>query len=236
MSNGNEILVAGPSSEAALPATPSRLLEMAVSQNADIDKLEKLMAMQERWEANEAKKAYAKAISEFRNDCPQIARTRDGHNNKYAGLSETLEKIQPVLSTHGLSHSWRTEQTDSLIRVTCSVSHFSGHTESTSLAAAADTSGNKQPIQAIGSTVAYLQRYTLYAILGLSSREMDNDGAAVVEVITEDQVISLAALIQEVGADSGKFMTYMGVTKLTDIYQCNYEKAVFVLERKRAEK
>jgi hypothetical protein len=65
---------------------------------------------------------------------------------------------------------------------------------------------------------------------------MDNDGAAVVEVITEDQVISLAALIQEVGADSGKFMTYMGVTKLTDIYQCNYEKAVFVLERKRAEK
>ena len=236
MSNGNEILVAGPSSEAALPATPSRLLEMAVSQNADIDKLEKLMAMQERWEANEARKAYAKAISEFRNDCPQIARTRDGHNNKYAGLSETLEKIQPVLSTHGLSHSWRTEQTDSLIRVTCSVSHFSGHTESTSLAAAPDNSGSKQAIQAIGSTVAYLERYTLYAILGLSSREMDNDGAAVSQAITEDQAIHLAALIQDVGADSDAFFKYMGITRLMDMHASNYDKAVAALERKRTKK
>ena len=217
-------------------ATPADLLTMAVSQNADIDKLEKLMAMQERWEANEARKAYAKAISEFRNDCPQIARTRKGHNNKYAGLSETLEQIQPVLSSHGLSHSWRTEQTDNLIRVTCSVSHFDGHAESTSLAAAPDNSGGKQAIQAIGSTVAYLERYTLYAILGLSSREMDNDGEAVSQAITEDQVIHLAALIQEVGADAEAFFKYMGITSLMDMYASNYDKAVAALERKRAKK
>ena len=236
MSKEKDVLVLDPSGKPSLPATPSRLLEMAVSQNADIDKLEKLMAMQERWEANEARKAYAKAISEFRNDCPQIARTRDGHNNKYAGLSETLEKIQPVLSDHGLSHSWRTEQTDNLIRVTCSVSHFDGHTESTSLAAPPDTSGSKQAIQAIGSTVAYLERYTLYAILGLSSREMDNDGEAVSQAITEDQAIHLAALIQEVGADAEAFFKYMGITRLMDMYASNYDKAVAALERKRVKK
>ena len=236
MSKEKDVLVLDPSGKPSLPATPSRLLEMAVSQNADIDKLEKLMAMQERWEANEARKAYAKAISEFRNDCPQIARTRDGHNNKYAGLSETLEKIQPVLSAHGLSHSWRTEQTDNRIRVTCSVSHFDGHTESTSLAAAPDNSGSKQAIQAIGSTVAYLERYTLYAILGLSSREMDNDGEAVSQAITEDQAMELAALIQEVGADAEAFFKYMGITRLMDMYASNYDKAVAALERKRVKK
>jgi len=239
MSNEKDVLVVEPSEELALPAvsaTPARLLEIAISKGVDMDQLEKLMAMQERWEANEARKAYAKAISEFRNDCPAIDRTREGHNNKYSGLSETLEAIQPVLSRCGLSHSWKTRQEGSLITVTCIVTHVLGHTESTPMSAQGDGSGNKNAIQAIGSTVAYLERYTLYAILGLSSREMDNDGNAVSQAITEDQVIELAALIHEVGADSEAFFKYMGITRLMDMYASNYDKAVAALERKRVKK
>lgn len=156
--------------------TPDRMLQIAVEQGADLDKLEKLMDLQARWEADQARKAYVQAMSNFRGECPAIDRTREGHNNKYAGLAETVEQIKELLSKHGLSHSWKTQQDGPQITVTCCVTHSMGHSECTSLTAAPDTSGNKNSIQAIGSTTSYLQRYTLFAILGLASKDQDDDG------------------------------------------------------------
>ena len=43
---------------AAKRGTPAFVISQAISSGADLDKLEKLLALQERWEANEAKKAY----------------------------------------------------------------------------------------------------------------------------------------------------------------------------------
>jgi len=212
---------------------PAHLVQMAVAQNADIEKLEKLMEMQERWEANEARKSYALAISAFRNDCPAIERARKGHNAKYSGLAETIEQIQPVLSDHGLSHSWRTSQDGSAITVTCTVTHSLGHSESTSLTSLPDSSGSKQQIQAIGSTISYLERYSLYAILGLASREMDNDGDAISQAITEDQAMTIEALIEEVGADKDKLLAWGKVSRVMDIPAKNYKQVVTMLERKR---
>ena len=159
--------------------TPSQLLEMAVSQNADIEKLEKLMDLQQRWESNEARKEYIEAMTAFRASVENITKNREGHNSKYADLAHTLDSIKNQLSENGLSHTWKTEQnSDLLITVTCHVTHRLGHQESTSMSALADDTGSKNNVQAIGSTVTYLQRYTLYAILGLSSTEQDNDGKA----------------------------------------------------------
>src|SRR5690606_16903552 len=90
--------------------TPMQLLQVAMDQGADIDRLEKLMDLQQRWEAGEAKKAYITAMADFRSRAPEIARTRDAHNSKYAGLAETLATIKSLLSECGLSHSWKTEQ------------------------------------------------------------------------------------------------------------------------------
>ena len=158
------------------PTTPAQMLQIAVEQGADIDKLDKLMQLQERWDAANAKKAYIAAMSEFRAECPPIAKTRAAHNSKYAGLAETIDQIKALLARCGLSHSWTTEQAAAGVTVTCSVTHIDGHSESTTLTAEPDTSGSKNSIQALGSTVSYLQRYTLFSILGLASREMDTDG------------------------------------------------------------
>lgn len=160
-------------------ATPAVLLQMAVSQNADIDKLEKLMELQAKWEAAESKKAFALAMTNFRAECPMIERTRKGHNSKYAGLAESIDAIKEKMANNGLSHNWKHNQLENgLISVTCYVTHDKGHSESTTLSASADDSGNKNDIQAIGSTVSYLERYTLYGILGLASIDQDDDGNA----------------------------------------------------------
>lgn len=166
--------------------TPMDMLQMAVSQNADLDKLEKLMALQERWEANEARKAFTKALSEFKSQGVVIGKDKHVSFNtskgkteyNHATLGNVCDIIGKSLSEFGLSYRWSTEQEEGKIKVTCVLMHVLGHSESVSLQSGADDSGGKNSIQAIGSTVSYLQRYTLLAITGTATQEQDNDGAS----------------------------------------------------------
>ena len=218
------------------PITPAGMLQIAVEQGADLDKLEKLMELQERWEKNEAKKAYTNAMSEFRSECPTILKTKQAHNSTYAGLAETISQIKGLLSKNGLSHSWRTEQGEGTITVTCCITHSQGHSECTSLSAGADSSGSKNSIQAIGSTVTYLERYTLVAILGLASSDQDDDGAlysSTVEYITRDQEATLDSLIEEVGANKKGFLKVLKIDELGQLPANKYDGAVQRLEEKR---
>jgi hypothetical protein len=216
--------------------TPMQLLVNAQQSGASIEQMQQLMELQERWEAREAKKAYLEAMSLFREKVPTISKTRRGHNSKYAGLAETIEQIKPMLSQCGLSHQWKTRQDGDNITVECSVTHKLGHSEETSLTAGPDKTGNKNSIQAIASTIAYLERYTLYAILGLASREMDDDaqGAANPEpLVDDDQLANIDALLTETGADVEKFCAYMKVNSLPEIKAKDYRAAITALEAKR---
>ena len=213
--------------------TPADLLQIAVSKGTDLDQLEKLMNLQERWEAGEAKKAYVSALSKFRSECPTIARTREAHNSKYAGLAETIEEIKELMSANGLSHSWKVGQNEQLISVTCHLTHIGGHSETSTMSASPDTTGSKNAIQAIGSTVAYLERYTFFALLGLASREMDDDGAGPTEYITEEQVANLQDLIDEVGANKAAFLKVCKAESMETITVDKYAGAIKRLEEKR---
>jgi hypothetical protein len=221
------------------PVTPMMLIERASAANASIEQLQQLFELQLRYEANEARKAYNDAMANFRKEAPAIARTRIGHNIKYAGLSETVEAIQPLLSEFGLSHQWKTRQDGSLISVECTVTHRLGHSESTSLSSSPDTTGSKNSIQAIGSTVSYLERYTLYAILGLSSREMDDDGRSSGkktegDSISEEQLHNLLGLMAEVKADTKGFCAYFKINDVADLPAEKYDYAVKMTAAKRA--
>jgi hypothetical protein len=85
--------------------------------------------------------------------------------------------------------------------------------------------------------VAYLERYTLYAILGLASREMDDDGenasAKPEPVLNDDQLANIEALINETGADVKKFCTFMKANEIPSIKAKDYASAVKALEAKR---
>ena len=164
------------------PPTPALLLQMAVQQNADIEKLEKLMALQERWEKNEAKKAFDTAFAAFKNEAVKIVKNRSVNNGpltgkKYAELFSVVNAVTPALSAHGLSSAWAiTRDEPDWIEVTCTIKHCAGHSESVSMGGPPDVGGAKNAIQARASTVSYLQRYTLKAITGLSEQEDDDDG------------------------------------------------------------
>ena len=172
--------------QVALPAvanpTPSHLLQMAVQQGADLDKLERLMALQERWEATEARKAYDTAFAAFKAEAVVIVKNRRVTagplaGKSYAELFSVVNAITPALSRHGLSSSWKiTKDEPQWLEVTCTIKHVAGHTESVSMGGPPDVGGAKNAIQARASTVSYLERYTLKAITGLSEQDDDDNG------------------------------------------------------------
>jgi hypothetical protein len=166
--------------------TPIELLRIAVSQNADLDQLTKLMDLQERWERNEARKAYVAAMNAFKAEPTRIVKnkhvhfdTQKGPNDyNHATLDHVCDQVIGGLSKHGISHRWKVEQSGEWIKVTCVLTHALGHAEETTLMGAPDATGSKNSIQAVGSTVTYLQRYTLLAATGLAAANTDTDGRA----------------------------------------------------------
>lgn len=150
----------------------------------DVDKLEALLKVQMQWEANEAKKAYVVAMAAFKETPPEILKdktvnykTQKGVTSyKHATLYNVTTKINVELSKHGLTTSWVTSQDNGSIKVTCKITHIMGHSESTCLSAPPDMTGSKNAIQAIASTVTYLERYTVLALTGLATADQDDDG------------------------------------------------------------
>jgi hypothetical protein len=218
---------------------PVDMIQFALQNGASMEQLEKLMDMKERHDAAEAKKAYVDAMNRFRSQCPTIAKTRQAHNSKYAGLAETIEQIKSLLSECGLSHSWKTSREDGLISVTCCVTHVAGHQECTSLSAPPDTSGSKNPIQAMASTVSYLERYTFYALLGLASAEMDDDGNMAygnkTERLNDDQIAEIEALAEEVNVKPVAIAAAYNEASLEEVNAKWYGKIIAQLETKRKE-
>jgi len=228
-----------------LPATqtPAQLLALAISKDLDIEKLERLMELQERWEAKQAKSAFFEALTEFQSICPELKKTKkvSYQTSKgtteywYATLPSIISQIKSSLKQCGLSFRWEQEELDNLIKITCIVTHVNGHSERTYLPGGIDDTGSKNPIQARGSTVTYLQRYTLISALGLSSADTDNDGNPPVPTITKDQAANLAALLDELGERVNKegFLKFLKIGKLEDLPIFKYDRAVKELEGKR---
>lgn len=203
---------------ALVAVTPMDMLNRAVTSGADIDMIEKLMSLQERWETSQARKAFDEAVSAAKRDIPPITRNATGHNaKKYADFAAIAKVVDPIIGQHGLSYRFRTTQTDK-ISVTCILSHKAGHSEETTLCGPADTTGNKNAIQAIGSTLTYLQRYSLVQMLGLAAAA-DDDGKAGGSgvTITQKQADDLIDLIEVKGADRKAFLRWAKQERFEDI-------------------
>ena len=149
--------------------------------NMEVGKLKELLDLQERWDAGQAKKAYVQAMSDFKENPPEIIKDRTvGYKDvkySHASLHNVTTKINSELSKHGLTASWVTSQANGSIKVTCKITHIMGHSEETCLIAPPDNTGSKNAIQAIASTVTYLERYTLLALTGRATADQDDDGA-----------------------------------------------------------
>lgn len=230
------------------PRTMLDTIHEAVMRGTPIEVIERLMALHKDLEAGQARKAFEAAMAAAKRELPVIekkkhvgfaAKTGPGRTDyDHEDLAAVVGVVAPILGKHGLSHRFRVEQGDT-IKVICIISHRNGHFEESELKGAPDNTGNKNSIQAVGSTITYLQRYCLKAALGLAAGK-DDDGRVAAGIdqsepkkITEAQLSELIALADEVGANKQRFCAHYKLESFADILQSEFEAAKNALNLKR---
>jgi hypothetical protein len=164
------------------------LVAAAIAAGAiDTESLGKLMDLQERYEANNARKEFAEAMIRLKRDLPMVIAhdavvdysNDKGRNTHYTNASQakTMSEVVPCLTDHGFSISWNpSTPNDNLVVVECVLKHRCGHSESCTMSAPPDRKGGKNEAQARMSTVTLLQRYTATSILGIATADLDGIG------------------------------------------------------------
>lgn len=160
-------------------ATPADMVTHFMANGASLEQLDKLFDLQQKWEADQARKAYVDGMAQFKLNPPKIIKDKlvefSGTRYTHATLGAVTEAIVAGLAEHGFSHRWDTKQDGGTITVTCIITHRMGHSESTSLSSGKDDSGKKNQIQQIASAQTYLQRYTLLAATGIATHDQQDD-------------------------------------------------------------
>lgn len=183
----------------------------------DIDKMERLIAMQERVQRRNAEIAYNAALAELQPGLPVIVerggiKDRNGNvQSTYALWEDVNEAIRPLLAAHGFALSFKVNRETDQISVTGVLSHRDGHKEETTLTLPTDTSGSKNAVQAVGSSTSYGKRYTAFALLNITSTGEDDDGrqAGAEHPISVKQYDELQKLIVSTQSDAGRFLEYL---------------------------
>jgi len=235
MEDKKEVAVVTP-----IQTTPQTLLNIAIEKGADLEKLEKLMDLQIKWESNQARKAYHVAMAAFKAHLPTVVKdkTNSQYKSKYASEDALINTINPELSKHGLSATFDFAQTGDEIKVTCNITHADGHRESVSLSGKADGSGSKNPLQQIKSTTTYLRKATFEAITGIASsdNEADDDGNGASRYLTEAEVVTIISIVTDKQVDLKKFLAYMKAESIETILESDYQKAIQALKVAKGDK
>jgi len=148
-----------------------------------------VLSFLERLDATRARKAYAAAMVALKRDLPAVISKNKlvtagskGLGYKHATIDHIMATVQPILSEHGFDVAWRSVTAERGIAMTCRLTHQAGHYEEcTTPAAPPDTGPGRNSVQAIGSTLTYLQRYSLVLLLGLATGDAPDPDEAPVE-------------------------------------------------------
>jgi hypothetical protein len=200
--------------------------------------LERMFEFDLKVKAQQAKEAYHKSFAAFKANPPKIWRemqVKYGSGDSaqkwsHADLGKASDAIGQGLGEHQLNHTWRTEPQESgKIKVICIITHELGHSESTWLWSEHDKTGSKNAIQALGSAVYYLERYTLFALSGLAPAHMDNDGAGSdpkkePEYISTDQITEIDDLLKETGVKEAAVLKFAKAESVNMILAGSYQK------------
>jgi len=162
------------------------LIARAASDPAvDVAKMAALLEMQERVMRAQAVHDFNAAMARVAAELEPVK--RDAQNphmgNRYARLETIDAALRPIYSAHGFSVRYGSEDAAAgSVRITCTVAHTGGHSETLALTAPIDAmSGGRQArtaVQAVGSTVTYLRRYLLNMGFNVTLYSDDDDGEA----------------------------------------------------------
>ena len=223
---------------------------LATNPALNIEVFDRLLAARRQEEDRAAVRAFNVAMSEAKGEIQPVLKTRDVDypskreggartKYKYESFADVQKVVDPVFAKHGLSYRFRISQKADQVTVTCIVSHADGYSEETSpLESKVDPGSTGMSIvQALGSALTYLQRYSLRAAIGLAAG-VDDDGRGAGGTsprISDAQAYELAALITETGRSETTLLKLVGVDNIIDMNVDQWTRAKQVLDLAKAE-
>lgn len=162
---------------------------ICMNPDMDVTKLVAIVDLQERMLNRQAEQEFQIALAEMQADLPIIekngninAKLRTGGvmKSKFAKYEDINRAIMPVMKAHGFSLTFATDQDKSSVVVTGVLRHKGGHKETTRLAIPLDTSGSKNIVQSVGSSLSYGKRYVTGALINITTTDDDDDGQSAV--------------------------------------------------------
>ena len=227
------------------------IAKAAADPNTDVDKLERLLAMQERVLDREAEQAFNAALRSAQDEIRPILKNKknDTTRSTYADLEAVSDAIDPIFRSHGFSSSFGTADCplDNHYRVTCRLSHTGGHHRDYQADVPSDMMGmkgnqNKTATHGFGSALSYGRRYLKLLIADVSTTDDDgraagNEGGG---CINAEQRAVLNGLADAVECDKIALCRYLTsafktqVDSLSDVPFDKYTDAVNVIRQKNA--
>lgn len=218
---------------------------VVMNPESDINKLEKMIDLQERLLDRQAESDFNQAMAQCQAEMTRVS--ADAVNpqtrSKYASYAQLDKALRPVYTRHGLSLSFNTGQAiqPDHILVMCYVT-LNGYSRQYDVEMPSDGKGAKggavmTKTHATGSAMSYGMRYLLKMIFNVAIGEDDNDGngaEAPVAFITQDQQASLQDQIDQITEKGAKanFLNWLQAKGLNEIRVSQFDMAVHALKNK----
>ncbi len=212
---------------------PLSLIALALEKGMDPEKMAKLYDLYEHDQQRKAFSAYQTAMNECQAEMPAILKDKENMHTKsrYADLGALIHKVKPVYTKHGFALSFHEGETPKpgFLRCICDVMHIGGHRETKWMDLPIDGKGSQggnsamNPLQGVGSTHSYGERYLTCKIFNIPVANTDLDGNGV--CISEEAVAWALSAMKDAKFDDGrrvKFLKWAGVEKIEQISQAKW--------------
>jgi hypothetical protein len=227
--------------------TPWSIISPEMIKELDVEKLERLFALQERHTEKEAEKAFNSALADFQAEMPPVFKWRQESKGKYhyASYDDIMALARPILRKNGLAISCSQSETETALTIEMTVSHKEGHSRVTTYTTPKDGPIRTQDgravtsqAQAQASSNTYARRNCLCNALDIVVTDEDDNGQAASEArVDEDQANELHNLLgqfQDNGKTKAAFLKWAGSATVEELPASGFASYVKNLNAKIA--
>lgn len=161
---------------------PANLIALALKQKAPVEQLEKLLAMQERWEKTKAEKEFNLAMASFQKECPviekkKIVKNKTGQERyRFAPIGDIIRQVKNLLAKHKFFYNFTKEDSEGFLTAICTATHESGHSKQSSFKVPIGKEDYMSDVQKYGARRTFANRYAFCDVFGITTADADVDG------------------------------------------------------------
>lgn len=203
-----------------------------------VEVLSRMMDLYERNEKREAEKAFASALVDLQGETIRVKATKavdpkpDGTcRYRFAPYEEIMAIVQPMLTRHGFSITFDTEEGDARLNSTCTLTHKGGHSRANRFAVRYGKPPGSSDAQGDMSTKSYAKRGALCDALNIII-DHDDDARMVGKLIGKALGEDLRARVKACGANEEAFLKFAGAANYESIPDDRFDALDLMLTRK----